>query len=83
MGIEMEFQSTSIPCTGLNMSRSGMLMAINPRFNNLIDDSAIDSLVLIAFKTKRKSGRIIRIFEDNGIKFLALHFEKLMPEGPV
>ena len=79
LAIQMNLENAEIHCNIQNMSDGGALAKIDTHYHSLISDEVIGqevsfSIGFDSLSNKKYKGRIIRLLEEEGAKYIAIFF---------
>ena len=72
--VALNINDLTIPCQVKNLSSGGSLLMVDENFSHLINDFNIGNRIACWFHSTKKEGSIVRLYEENGNKFLAMRY---------
>jgi len=80
--VKLQFQDQQIPCRIRNLSQGGSLLLIDPGFSDLLTRACVAAETTFQLNSVQTKGTIVRFFESEGTKLVALRFQgHLMPDA--
>ena len=73
--VKLRFQDHQIPCRIKNLSEGGSLLLIDPESSDLLTQACVGEETTFQLNSVQTTGTIVRFFESEGTKLVALRFQ--------
>jgi len=73
--VKLRLQDQQIPCRIENLSEGGSLLIVNPGFGDSLTLACIGQETTFQLNNVQTKGTVVRFFESEGTKVIALRFE--------